>query len=353
MPAERMDNGTFSLLMSTLLWALVFQRAETQGMTLLDLIVTVNQWVKDPYLHDLAYEIGRTSRVIGSKRHAEVRKYIVDEMGKAGFKVTVESHNEPVPQHSELGHKTQIQFHNIIGDSDPTGLKQTIVLACHYDSKVFINKPRFTGAMDSAVPCAMQLFIGRKLLPLIANSRLALKLIFFDGEEAIKDWTDTDSLYGSRYMANLWGNKPHSSDPSKTKNDQIDLFILLDLIGAFMGCSGKTSFHDVKRSTEHHSQALADMEKLWIAQNLLDGKNRCRCPTCPVYFIPTGDQAIDDDHKPFQKRGVPILHLIGTPFPPNWHTDFDNIDYINMDDVKNIVRILTTYLAQQFLKETL
>ena len=25
-----------------------------------------------------------------------------------------------------------------------------------------------------------------------------LQLIFFDGEEAFKDWTDTDSIYGAR-----------------------------------------------------------------------------------------------------------------------------------------------------------
>jgi len=29
----------------------------------------------------------------------------------------------------------------------------------------------------------------------------SLQLIFFDGEEALVDWTDTDSLYGSRHLA--------------------------------------------------------------------------------------------------------------------------------------------------------
>jgi len=28
-----------------------------------------------------------------------------------------------------------------------------------------------------------------------------LQLIFFDGEEAFVDWTETDSLYGSRHLA--------------------------------------------------------------------------------------------------------------------------------------------------------
>lgn len=28
---------------------------------------------------------------------------------------------------------------------------------------------------------------------------MTLQLVFFDGEEAFKDWTDTDSIYGARY----------------------------------------------------------------------------------------------------------------------------------------------------------
>lgn len=27
-----------------------------------------------------------------------------------------------------------------------------------------------------------------------------LQLVFFDGEEALKEWTDTDSIYGARYI---------------------------------------------------------------------------------------------------------------------------------------------------------
>jgi len=31
----------------------------------------------------------------------------------------------------------------------------------------------------------------------------SLQLIFFDGEEAFVDWTETDSLYGARHLAEL------------------------------------------------------------------------------------------------------------------------------------------------------
>ena len=35
---------------------------------------------------------------------------------------------------------------------------------------------------------------------------------------------------------------------------------------------------------------------------------------------------IEDDHIPFLKKDVPILHLIPVPFPQEWHTLADNGD---------------------------
>jgi len=32
---------------------------------------------------------------------------------------------------------------------------------------------------------------------------ITLQLVFFDGEEAFRDWTDTDSIYGARSVVNL------------------------------------------------------------------------------------------------------------------------------------------------------
>ena len=57
---------------------------------------------------------------------------------------------------------------------------------------------------------------------LLRESDVKLQIVFFDGEEAFVSWTDTDSLYGSRHLANIW----------RDEIDDIDLFILLDLIGA-------------------------------------------------------------------------------------------------------------------------
>lgn len=45
---------------------------------------------------------------------------------------------------------------------------------------------------------------------------MTLQLVFFDGEEAFEEWTDTDSLYGSRHLAELMARTPHPSGATKT-----------------------------------------------------------------------------------------------------------------------------------------
>ncbi|CAB1330762.1 unnamed protein product, partial [Coregonus sp. 'balchen'] len=79
-------------------------------------------------------------------------------------------------------------FNNIIATLNPSA-KRRLVLACHYDSKYYPPQwhgREFLGATDSAVPCAMMLELG-------SNPNLSLQLLFFDGEEALFQWTSTDS----------------------------------------------------------------------------------------------------------------------------------------------------------------
>lgn len=35
---------------------------------------------------------------------------------------------------------------------------------------------------------------------------ISLMLIFFDGEEAFKEWGPKDSIYGARHLADVWHN---------------------------------------------------------------------------------------------------------------------------------------------------
>ena len=62
---------------------------------------------------------------------------------------------------------------------------------------------------------------------------MTLQFLFFDGEEAFKTWSDTDSLYGSRHLATKWSRTPYSyKGVTGNELDRIDVFMLLDLLGA-------------------------------------------------------------------------------------------------------------------------
>lgn len=63
-----------------------------------------------------------------------------------------------------------------------------------------------------------------------------LQLVFFDGEEAFEQWSATDSLYGSRHLAEKWNKTPFTSTESCPADyiselDRIEVLVLLDLLG--------------------------------------------------------------------------------------------------------------------------
>jgi hypothetical protein len=63
------------------------------------------------------------------------------------------------------------------------------------------------------------------------NHQKSIQLIFFDGEEAIVDWTAEDSLYGSRHLAELMENAPllppeENEDESDGRSSLIDAMVI-------------------------------------------------------------------------------------------------------------------------------
>ena len=61
-------------------------------------------------------------------------------------------------------------------------------------------------------------------------------------------------------------------------------------------------------------------------------------------FEPSGIKSgVDDDHKHFLVRGVPILHLISVPFPPVWHELSDDQQHLNFDLIYEFTVLLAEY----------
>lgn len=55
---------------------------------------------------------------------------------------------------------------------------------------------------------------------------------------------------------------------------------------------------------------------------------------------------IQDDHVPFMERGVKVLHIIPTPFPPVWHTMDDDGEHLDLPTVRDWAKIMTVFVAE-------
>ncbi|KAM9382435.1 glutaminyl-peptide cyclotransferase [Phaethornis superciliosus] len=282
-------------------------------------------------------------RYPGSPGNYFVRQHIKQRLQRlqAGWEIEEDTFQANTP----YGYQT---FSNVISTLNPSA-KRHLVLACHYDSKFFglqWHEKVFVGATDAAVPCAMLLELARALdnkLKLIktssaSRSDLSLKLIFFDGEEAFVQWSPSDSLYGSRHLAKKMLSTPHPPGSTTTNQLQgIDLFVLLDLIGA-----PNPIFPNYFPKTVRWFQRLQAIEQELHNMNLLKNHRVER-----QYFQSTLHRGlVEDDHVPFLLRGVPVLHLIPSPFPAVWHTMEDTEENLDKTTIDNLSKILQVFVLE-------
>lgn len=264
------------------------------------------------------------------------KQYIVKSLKANNYHVDLDEFTDSTPIGS-------VRFSNIIASSNPRACRQ-LVLACHYDSKMMEG---FLGAIDSAVPCAMLLKISETFNKSYRPSKddsedpkdsLGLRFIFFDGEEAFVQWTSTDSLYGSRHLAEKWHKQSAPSQcPNKNEISRIELFLLLDLIG-----TSDTNFVMYNMQLKHHYQAMQKAEKDYLSKNGYTSSQirkevAFRNRVLPLDFV-------EDDHVPFKRRGVPILSLLANPFPKVWHTIDDNYDAIDFARTRRILHVLEEFV---------
>lgn len=280
-------------------------------------------------------------RVPDTPGHTEVKNYIVSRLSQldcSRWNVTEHTFEDDTP----LGRKN---FTNIIATLDPA-VDKRLVLAAHYDSKV-IDGARFLGATDSALSVALLIDMALTLDSKLQERELSshsLQLIFTDGEEAFRTWSDTDSIYGARQLA---ADMEQPSDDGllgvsgKSALEAMEAFMLLDLIGS---TDPYPAFHDMYSAGSALFQRLVKIEDRLATGGHLESHPR-------KYFKEQsahGWYNIGDDHTPFLERGVPIVHLITYPFPRVWHKAGDNADAIDWKFVSNFRRIMMVFLHEYF-----
>ena len=144
------------------------------------------------------------------------RQYINEQLRAVGLE----------PQRDEFIAATpvgDVQMANVIARVPPregAPAEPRVVLASHFDTKLFSGL-EFVGANDGASSTAVLLEVARVLTE--HPPGLPIDLVFFDGEEAVVAWSDTDGTYGSRSLAARW--------EAAGQIESIGAMILLDMVG--------------------------------------------------------------------------------------------------------------------------
>ncbi|RDX56413.1 hypothetical protein OH76DRAFT_385330 [Lentinus brumalis] len=299
-----------------------------------------------------------------TENNTMVKDYIVNTMKKLNWHVEEDTFTDTTPYGTK-------RFTNVIATKDPRAPRR-VILSAHFDSKFFATYPQnqFLGATDSAAPCAFMLDLAETLDPLL-NERQArledgeeddedvaettLQLVFFDGEEAFKDWTATDSIYGARHLAQKWSTtyiKPHEKrrllPASETELGTIEHLILLDLLGA-PHPQIRSSFVDTAWLFDKIASAekrLADSGAFVYEKDGVKAEDKFT-----PFFVPrAGPQfnfgGVEDDHIPFLKLGVDVLHIISSPFPHVWHTLKDDATALDIPTMRRWNLILRVFMAE-------
>ena len=245
----------------------------------------------------------------GSEAIERAREYIGPQLTGAGAEVQRDRFIASTP----VG---PIRMVNIVGVLCGTS-SNVVIVAGHYDT-ARLKGMTFVGANDGGSSAAELLELARVLSR--RSHVLTYWLVFFDGEEAIDDWSASDSLYGSRHFVEALRGSG--------KLREVQAVILLDMVGG----------HNPQFRPEANSTPwLRDV--VFTSADRLDYRNA---------FPSGGALPVDDDHQPFLAAGVPAVDIIDfAPFLRGYHhTAEDTIDRCSPDTLAMIGRVVLATLGE-------
>lgn len=240
----------------------------------------------------------------GSEAQRKVGDYLIAQLKSCRLEVQTQEFEPPTP----IG---PLKMRNIWGIL-PGSSGKTIILASHYDSKYYKDF-EFVGANDGGSSSAILLELARVLghgNPTPHN----IWFVFFDGEEAIHEWTDFDSLYGSREFVKMLNGQQ--------KLSSIGALVLLDLVG-----EKDMAFRKDLNSTPWLVSAI------WTAAARLGQADKFR----------TTAMASIDDHIPFAQQGVPVVDIIDLDYA-YWHTPEDTLDKLSAENMRVVADVVLNAL---------
>ncbi len=231
-------------------------------------------------------------RYMGSENHKKLERYIASHLK-----------GEQVEDDVFTADTVEGKFpvHNIIAKF--SGHKDgIIVIMGHYDTNYPLRNAGYVGANDGGSSTAILLEFANQFRNKVREG-YSVWLVWTDGEEAVKSWSDTDSLYGTRHLAEKW-----QKDGTLKK---IKALMVMDMIG------------DADLNIDRDTNSTA-----WLLDLIYAAAERGGYQS--HFYQRTG--GIEDDHIPFMKRGVPCADVIDLDYGYNnvfHHTAQDTMDKLS------------------------
>jgi Zn-dependent M28 family amino/carboxypeptidase len=247
-------------------------------------------------------------RPSGTPAMVKTQAYIVAQLKVNGWQVTEDAFTARTPAGT-------LAMKNIIARK-PGLSGRAVAITGHYDTKRFPFP--FVGANDGGASAGAILELSRSLKD--RTFKNDVYLVFFDGEEAVNEWTATDSLYGSRHLADKW--------QSAGILDRLTALINIDMIG---------------------DRDLRIVNELYSSEPLRRVIAQAAASLGYARHFNGGDLPIEDDHVPFLRKGVRAANLIDFEYGPNhawWHTAQDTMDKLSPASMEVVGRTLVEVIKR-------
>jgi glutaminyl-peptide cyclotransferase len=239
--------------------------------------------------------VGFGPRPPGSPAIAQSQTYITDVLKKLNLQVEHQDFLANTPN-------GPVSMKNIVAKADLSE-KPVVILGSHYDTKVMTNAA-FVGANDGGSSTGLLLELARVFSQ--RRNAFSVWFVFFDGEEAQREWSETDSLYGSRYFV----EKLKAAGQTRA----IKAMVLMDMVGD----------RDLKLENDASSTSWLMGLVRRSAVELGYGK-----------YLAASQKGMVDDHVPFIRAGIAAVDLIDYEYGFNiWHTPNDTLDKISPHSLK-------------------
>ncbi len=232
------------------------------------------------------------TRPMGSENHKRVENYITSHL--KGDQVEDDAFTADTVE-------GKFPVRNIIAKY-PGTKDGIIVILGHYDTNYPLRNIGFVGANDGGSSTAILLEYANYLRGKKRDG-YSVWLVWTDGEEAVRQWSEADSLYGTRHLAEKW-----EKDGTLKK---IKALLVMDMIG------------DADLNIERETNAPS-----WLSDLVYQAAERGGVQS---HFY-ARSAAVEDDHLPFVKRGVPSIDVIDLDYGYNnvfHHTAQDTIDKLS------------------------